>query len=82
MRISIFVVLSVTLATCLVVARATAQVGDFNADGLLDCEDIGLLNAEILTPTGANQFDLNADGRVDLRDASRWHEAAGCPRLS
>ncbi len=80
MRINVFVVLSVTLAACLAVAGATAQTGDFNGDGLLDCEDIGLLNAEILTPTGASQFDLNENGAADLGDVSRWLGAAGTAR--
>jgi hypothetical protein len=79
-RISIFVILSVTLATFLAVARATAQTGDFNGDGLLDCGDIGLLNAEILTPTGASQFDLDESGTVDLGDVRRWLGAAGTAR--
>jgi hypothetical protein len=52
------------------IAPATPQ-GDFNANGLLDIEDLNrLLQATVegFSP----QFDLNGDGRLNQADRSRW----------
>jgi hypothetical protein len=51
--------------------------GDFNSDGLYDCEDINALVAEIATGTNGPAFDMTGDGLVDLADRDAWLAVAG-----
>jgi hypothetical protein len=46
--------------------------GDFNDDGFYDCLDINALTAEIAAMTNRPEFDLTADGFVNLEDLDAW----------
>ncbi len=46
--------------------------GDFNGDVVLNCEDLRLMNVEIVPGNNSPQFDLNGDGLVDYGDTSFW----------
>ncbi len=48
----------------------SVPLGDVNASGTVDIEDIALLLAEDNYGTGANLYDINCDGLVDLGDIS------------
>ena len=48
----------------------SVPLGDVNASGTVDIEDIALLLAEDTYGTGANLYDINCDGLVDLGDIS------------
>ena len=63
-------------------APATQGVdGDFNGDGLWDCEDIDALVAEVVAGTNASAFDLTGDGAVNADDvfdpSSGWLAVGG-----
>jgi hypothetical protein len=51
--------------------------GDFNADGLLDCEDVNALTAAVATDGDIPTFDLNGDGMLSLADVDVWRAEAG-----
>ncbi|MCP4191996.1 MAG: PEP-CTERM sorting domain-containing protein [Planctomycetaceae bacterium] len=51
---------------------ATAQAGDFDANGSLDINDIDLLHAEILAGTNNESYDLTADQLVNGDDYHQW----------
>lgn len=61
---------SVAAVSCgvLCAVAASAQTGDFNNDGLVDCQDMSLLEAEIREPSGQSQFDLDDNGTIDVND--------------
>ncbi len=69
------------MANGLVVARLDLFDGDFNFDGQLDCTDINLLSAAVASGSNASEFDLNADGTLDLADRDTWLAAAGAENL-
>ena len=46
--------------------------GDFNRDGLLDCQDLRSLNEVIVAGSHASAFDVNEDGLVDFGDTRFW----------
>jgi hypothetical protein len=50
------------------------QVGDFNGDGLFDCDDIELLTLSLNDgdPTNDVEFDLTGDGVLDFHDHDEW----------
>ena len=45
--------------------------GDFNNDGVVDADDIELLNAQIRLPTLDDTFDITSDGVVDHNDRDK-----------
>lgn len=55
--------------------------GDFNTDGLWNCQDINALTAAIATSSGDLSFDMNGDGVITLADVtdavSGWLTAGG-----
>jgi hypothetical protein len=55
---------------------------DFSGDGLLDCEDIDALVAQIAAGTNNAGFDLTGDGFVDLDDRDSWLTQAGAVNLA
>ena len=46
--------------------------GDFNDDGLWDCEDINALTTEVAAGTNNPDFDLTDDGFVNNDDVDAW----------
>ena len=60
----------------LIVARirgvAPAMSGDFNADGVYDCQDLDRLTAEVVAGQDPLFFDLDADGSVGVGDVDAW----------
>jgi hypothetical protein len=64
-------------ATGTVVASGSIQIesnsiGDFDADGMLDCDDIDALGAAIRAGSSDAQFDLDGNGAVDSADYGYW----------
>jgi hypothetical protein len=55
----------------------TTVSGDFNNDGMYDCQDINALTAEIAAGTNGPTFDLTGDGAVNLLDRDAWLAEAG-----
>jgi ELWxxDGT repeat protein len=55
--------------------------GDFNDDGLLNCEDINALSAAIVAGGNLSPFDLNGDGVVNTIDRDAWLAEAGSHNL-
>ena len=51
--------------------------GDFNDDGMYDCEDINSLVVDIAAGNNTASFDLTGDGNVDLDDRDAWLAEAG-----
>ena len=51
--------------------------GDFNNDGVWDCDDIDTLTAEIASGNNNPAFDLTNDGAVNLADRDAWLAIAG-----
>lgn len=51
--------------------------GDFNDDGVYDCQDIDSLVSEIAGGNNDGNFDLNGDGAVDSTDLDLWRAEAG-----
>lgn len=46
--------------------------GDFDRNGIIDCDDIDLLTQETAAGTNDILFDLTSDGLVDFDDISEW----------
>jgi hypothetical protein len=46
--------------------------GDFQSDGVVNCEDVDRLVQEIVTGNNTAEFDLNEDGLVDNADLNEW----------
>jgi len=61
--------------------QLSAQTGDFNDDGVYDCQDAQPLSLEIIAGTHAPGFDLTEDGRVDRDDLTAWLTEAGAAQL-
>ncbi len=55
--------------------------GDFNDDGVYDCDDIDSLVAAIAGGSGDLDFDLSGDGFVNLIDRDLWLAEAGMVNL-
>ena len=55
--------------------------GDFNGDGIFDCDDVDSLVIEIVAGTNAAAFDLTNDGLVDQADLTEWLAVAGAANL-
>lgn len=51
--------------------------GDFNGDGVSDCDDIDALVVAIVAVTTDLSFDLTGDGIVDTADRDAWLAVAG-----
>lgn len=49
-----------------------SPIGDFNADNILNVEDINVLMNTRNEPNLSHMRDINEDGRVDLDDLSIW----------
>jgi hypothetical protein len=60
-----------------VVRLVPAVNGDFDDDGLLDCEDIDALIVQIASGSGTASFDMTNDGLVDTQDLAEWLIRAG-----
>ena len=59
------------------VVASAPPLGDFDANGALDANDVDALVDAILGDGNAS-FDLNADGVVDLGDHAKWvHDLKG-----
>ena len=54
------------------IANSSTAAGDFNADGIFDCDDIDPLVVEIVDGTNDPAFDLTGDGLVDNADLDEW----------
>lgn len=66
-RIMVFSLITVTT-----MPQASSQVGDFNGDTVLDCQDLNHLYPAVDAGTNDPRFDLNGDQRVDDNDLSVW----------
>ncbi len=51
--------------------------GDFDDNGLYECEDIDGLVAEIAAGTNSASYDMTGDGSVDVDDLTAWRVEAG-----
>jgi hypothetical protein len=60
---------------------AIAQTGDFNGDGLWNCDDADALAAETAAGTNNPAFDLDGDGLVNAADLISWLALAGAENL-
>jgi hypothetical protein len=49
-----------------------STLGDFNADGAFDKQDLDRLVMEVAAGGDDSQFDMNADGVVDKVDVEQW----------
>ncbi len=56
--------------------------GDFNANGVLEIQDIDRLVAEIAAGNENLVFDLTGDGRLDQTDLQQWRVLAGAVNLA
>ncbi|MCA9216955.1 MAG: choice-of-anchor B family protein [Planctomycetales bacterium] len=69
----------------LIVAKLDSEkielVGDFNRDGQLSAEDLQFAIVAAVGSSADLRYDLDANGQVDLRDASSWarHIAEATP---
>jgi hypothetical protein len=60
------------------VSAPTGEVdGDFNDDGVYDCDDINALTTSIVNAGNDGSFDLTGDGLVDTADLDAWLAEAG-----
>ncbi len=50
----------------------TIVTPDFNGDGVLDCDDVDALVAEIVAGNNTATFDLTNDGSVNVDDLDQW----------
>ncbi len=62
--------------------RELLTLGDFNEDGIFDCQDIDALVGAIAVGQNQNQFDMTRDGLVNLMDRNAWLTEAGFANLS
>ena len=51
--------------------------GDFDGNGVYECDDIDGLVAEIVAGTNTASFDMTGDGTVDTDDLDAWLAEAG-----
>ncbi len=56
-------------------------LGDFNGDGIYDCEDIDELVQMVATGSVETRFDLTLDGVVNRLDVDKWLQTAGAVNL-
>lgn len=49
-----------------------SMFGDFNQDGTLDCGDINLLVGAVASGSTSGNYDVNADGQVNVQDVYAW----------
>lgn len=61
--------------------QLTQRLGDYNGDGLFNCQDIDPLVATIAAGSHVPGFDLTGDGLVDTADLHVWLSAAGAVQL-
>ncbi|MEM7313564.1 MAG: hypothetical protein AAF497_10480 [Planctomycetota bacterium] len=77
MRIS-FALVFVLLASSIV----WGQLGDFNADGTWNCQDVDPLANAIATGSEDLSFDMNGDGVLSFEDGMEWLAVAGAQNLT
>ncbi len=65
-----------------VAVSAVAAPGDFDNNGLFNCDDVNGLVAVIAAGTNDIQFDLTSDALVNTVDLSAWLSLAGAENLS
>ena len=56
--------------------------GDFNNDGVYNCNDINMLTTEVAAGSNDSQFDLDGDGVVTAADTTAWLAEAGSANLA
>ena len=66
-----------TAAVCVSCSLAAAQSADLNGDATVNCRDVELLQAEILSGQNDPSLDLDGDGEVTRLDVDRWLSSAG-----
>ena len=71
---------TVWIALAFQTISAHAQIGDFNGDGLWNCDDANSLSSAIQAG-GSMSFDLNSDGILDQADMTSWLGLAGNANL-
>jgi hypothetical protein len=54
------------------IVPSASITGDFDLDGIFDCNDIDALVAEIVSGSDAASFDLTGDGLVNDDDQTEW----------
>lgn len=62
-------------------AAANGAAGDFDANGLYECDDVDALVAAIAHGPAEARFDLDADGLVDGADLLVWLQLGGAANL-
>ncbi len=61
---------------------ASAIDGDFNDDGLYDCNDINPLTTAVANGGDAAVFDLTGDGNITMSDVDAWLAESGAANLA
>ncbi len=62
-------------------AAARAQLGDFNQDGLWNCDDIDPLSQQIAAGGDDLLYDMNGDGLINRADLDDWLQVGGAQNL-
>ena len=57
------------------------EPGDFNGDGVFDCQDVDALVGVVADQSHLVAFDLTGDGNVDVADLDVWLAIAGAANL-
>ncbi len=65
----------------LVLLLTAGLAGDFDANGVLECDDVDALVVEIVGGTNGASFDLTNDGLVNQSDLQAWLTIAGAANL-
>lgn len=55
--------------------------GDFNNDGMYNCQDINALTNAVATSGSLSTYDLNGDGQLSILDVDTWRSEAGTANL-
>lgn len=61
---------------------AVGNSGDFDGNGIYECDDIDALTQEIAAGTNNPQFDLTGDNAVNRDDLTEWRAEAGAVNLA
>ena len=65
------------LAAIIPACAILGQPGDFNGDGLVDCEDGRLVSEQAIAGSSDLIYDLDSNGVVNRNDAFEWLRIAG-----
>ena len=68
---------SVADGKLIMMATTILSLGDFDNNGLYDCDDIDMLVAAVAAASNQVSFDLTGDGLVNLDDVNAWLAQAG-----